>query len=276
MLKTLMVGIDGSEYSQYAVDLGIAWAKRFDALLVGLGIVDQPGLCGYEAVPLGGGAFKAKLDETRLKHATTVVEQALERFSIKCAEAGVASKPLEVVGDPVQCLTLEAQRYDLIVLGKRTYFHLDDADTHTVDHLLKSPPRPVVSVPRQTNQGDSVVIAYDGSLQSTRAIQAFCASGLAALAKHVHVVTMGTESVAASRIADRAVEYLSFHDIKAQPHVITDTGDVAARLALVFNELNACLGVIGCYGQSAIREFFLGSVTRSMLERATIPLFIYQ
>lgn len=276
MLKTLMVGIDGSEYSRHAVALGIDWAKRFDALLVGLGIIDQPGLCGYEAVPLGGGVFKSMLDEVRLKHATTVVEQALEDFSIRCAEAGVASKPLEVVGDPVQSLSVEAQRYDLILLGKRTYFHLTGDDTHTVDQLLKAPPRPVVSVPRQSNQGDSVVIAYDGSMQATRAVQAFCVSGLAAIAKAIYVVTLGAESVAAHRIADRAVEYLSFHDIKAKPHVITESGDTSARLTKAFEDLNACLGVMGCYGQSAIREFFVGSVTRSMLEKSTIPLFIYQ
>lgn len=276
MLKTLMVGIDGSEYSRRAVGLGIEWAKRFDALLVGLGVVDQPGLCEYEAVPLGGGAFKTMLDESRLKHATSVVEQALEDFSIRCSEAGVASKPLEVVGDLVQSLATEAQRYDLILLGKRTYFHLAGDDTQTLHYLLKVPPRPVISVPSQTNQGDSVVIAYDGSLQATRAVQAFCHSGLAAIAKTVYLVTLGTDRVEAHRIAERAVEFLSFHDIKTKPHIVTEGGDPAAELARVFDEKNACLGVMGCYGKSAIREFFLGSVTQSMLEHATVPLFFYQ
>jgi nucleotide-binding universal stress UspA family protein len=32
---------------------------------------------------------------------------------------------------------------------------------------------------------------------------------------------------------------------------------------------------MGAYGQPTLREFFLGSVTRTVLTRATVPLFLY-
>jgi nucleotide-binding universal stress UspA family protein len=32
---------------------------------------------------------------------------------------------------------------------------------------------------------------------------------------------------------------------------------------------------MGAYGRSTLREFFLGSVTSTLLEQATVPLFLY-
>jgi nucleotide-binding universal stress UspA family protein len=37
----------------------------------------------------------------------------------------------------------------------------------------------------------------------------------------------------------------------------------------------AALLVMGAYGQPVWREFFLGSVTRSMLKDTRVPLFVY-
>ena len=35
MLRSILVGLDGSEHGDSALELGIRWARRFDALLVG-------------------------------------------------------------------------------------------------------------------------------------------------------------------------------------------------------------------------------------------------
>ena len=56
MLKGILVGLDGSPFSESAVELGIRWAKRHDALLVGLGIIDEPTICGPKPVPVAGGS----------------------------------------------------------------------------------------------------------------------------------------------------------------------------------------------------------------------------
>jgi nucleotide-binding universal stress UspA family protein len=40
-------------------------------------------------------------------------------------------------------------------------------------------------------------------------------------------------------------------------------------------QAHASLLVMGAYGQPALREFFFGSVTRTMLEASPVPLFLY-
>ena len=49
MVRSILIGLDGSPHSETAVQLGVQWAHRFDALLTGLGVVDEPAICGVEA-----------------------------------------------------------------------------------------------------------------------------------------------------------------------------------------------------------------------------------
>jgi len=275
MIRSILVGLDGSSFSVAAQEQGIAWAKRHDALLVGLAVVDAPDITQSGLVPLGGDAFKQQRDEVLLAKARTQVEQVLERFSLRCSEAQVPFKVLEDVGAPAVQIALEAQRYDLILLGQQTRFRFPttDAPCDTLHEVLKNTPRPLVAVPEKLPAGNAVMIAYDGSLQAARTLQMFVEAGLAG-ADPVHVVTVAPEGKDASRPADRALDFLHFHDVQGQRHVLHDK-HVAETLLDHAGQLQARLLVMGAYGKSALHEFFLGSVTKTVLKKGTIPLFLY-
>ena len=57
LLKSILVGLDGSPSSEAAVELGIQWAKHLNALLAGLGILDEAAIRTPEAEPTGGGYY---------------------------------------------------------------------------------------------------------------------------------------------------------------------------------------------------------------------------
>lgn len=276
MVRSILAGLDGSAYSRSAVELGIRWARRFDAFLVGLSIVDEPTIREPEAVPLGAGYFKEEADRTRLKRATRQVEVFLEEFALRCSETGVASKLLEDVGEPHEAILLEAQRYDLILLGQKTFFHFasQEGPCQTLKKVMKNTPRPVIAVPEKLGDGDAVIVAYDGSLQAARALCMFQASGLSQLGK-VHIVSADSDHDQAVRKAGRAEEFLRFHEIEAQVHAVATSAAPATVLFDQAKNLHAGLVVMGAYGQSTLREFFLGSVTRTMLEDSPVPLFLY-
>jgi nucleotide-binding universal stress UspA family protein len=277
VVKGILVGLDGSPFSDSAVELGIRWAKRHDAMLVGLGIVDEPGIRGGEPVPLGGGSFKRQRDEALLADARHRVDRFLQRFSLQCAQAGVACKVLEDVGLPAQEIVIEAQRYDVILLGRRTYFHFEteEGPDDTVQRVVKDSPRPVVTVPNSSLRGgQGVLVAYDGSLQAARAVQAFQASQLQE-GDAVTVASIGPAHAQAARVADRAVDFLRSHGVPAEPlPVVTDAPPDEALLEQV-RKLHPVMVVMGAYGQPTWREFLLGSVTRTMLKLSPAPLFLY-
>ncbi|CAN5888880.1 hypothetical protein BH23PLA1_BH23PLA1_07000 [soil metagenome] len=226
MLRTLLVGLDGTADSDAALELGIRWARQFDALLVGLGVVDEPGIHGAEEVWLGEVYFR-QINEKLTTSAHRQVNRSLERAAIRCAEEGVAFKPLEDVGSPHERILIEAQRYDIILMGQRTHFRFgwqDHADD-TLRRVLTENPRPVVAVQsRPEVHGESVLVAFDGNVPSARSLHSFLVSGLAQLGP-VHVLCAKHDRLEAARHAERAVEFLRFHEIKAQPHAIAATGN---------------------------------------------------
>lgn len=276
MLRTILVGLDGTAFSDSAVELGIRWARRYDGLLVGLGIIDEPAIRRPQAVPAGASQFKRDADDAHVADARRRVEQFLDRFVNRCAEAQISAKELEDVGTPWERIVLEAQRYDLIMLGKETHFRFETQSEpcDTLDKVLHHAPRPVVVVPEKIEEGQAVVIGFDGSLQAARAVKAFASMGPVDLGP-VHVVTIGSDKVELAQIANRAVEFLGSHDIQAKSHVIQSRKNTSDVLLETSVALDAALVVLGAYGKPLLKEFFLGSVTRKIVHDTTVPLFLY-
>ena len=276
MLQSILVGVDGSAYSTAAVELGIQWAQHSGAVLVGLGIIDAPTICKPQPVPLGGSAYKVHHDATLLADASHKVEQFLEDCAQRCAEAGVACQILQDTGLPAEHILLEAQQYDLIMLGQHTFFHFEtqqQPDT-TLDTVLKQSPRPVVAVPATLPAGRVVVVAYDGSLHAVRALQMFQALGVVD-SYEVHVVCVDAHKEKADLCVERAVTFLQGHNIVAQAHALATPESPAHVLLQYVQQVQAGLLVMGSSGRSTLREFFGGSVTRTMLRDSPVPLFLY-
>jgi nucleotide-binding universal stress UspA family protein len=276
-MQSILVGLDGSDDCSPAIDLGINWAKRFDSLLVGIGVVDEPAIRGYQPEGHVSSTYQLAYDQL-LSTTRRDVEQTLERFSIRCSEEQVSFKLLEDEGQPCERILTELQRYDLLILGCKTHFRHagDQHPCHTLENVLRAASRPVVVAPRPTEaaSGEGVVVAYDGSMQAARALYAFLATGLAGVAP-IHIVSVHPDSsVEAARIADRAAEFLRFHDIESAR--VPMVGSSASRSFLHYaQEQNAELLVMGAYGQAKVKEFFFGSATCTALQESSVPLFLF-
>jgi nucleotide-binding universal stress UspA family protein len=276
MLRSVLIGLDGSAHSRAAIELALRWARRQSMLLAGIGIIDEPAIRSGEAVPLGGTAYKKLTEASRLEAARQRVKELLDGFSEQCARADVSFRAIEDVGRPHEQIILEAERYDLVMLGQRTYFHFETREGagDTLQRVLKCTPRPVVTVPEKLRDGSTVVVAYDGSVQAARTLQAFQAMELCAN-EEVHVVSVHAEPLEASRCANRAVEFLGLHDVTAHTVPVVSSKPAADAILEQANRLNASLLVMGAFGQPSIREALLGSVTRSILKDSIVPLFLF-
>ena len=276
MLRSILVGLDGSAYSAAAVELGIQWAQHAGAVLVGLGIIDAPTICKPQPVPLGASAYKVHHDATLLADASHKVAQLVADCAQRCAEAGVTCQILQDTGLPAAHILLEAQHYDLIMLGQHTFFHFETQDTpdDTLAVVVKQSPCPVVAVPATLPEGRAVLIAYDGSPHATRALHMFQALGLAS-AYDVHVVCVDAHREKAHLCVEHAVTFLQGHNVVAQAHALATSESPAHALLQYVHQVQAGLLVMGSSGRSPLREFFGGSVTRTMLRDSSVPLFLY-
>lgn len=276
MLKSILLVLDGQGVDHGSIDLGIRWSLEFDALLVGLGVIDESLVSPAEPVPLGAGQAKHDLDQARLHERQRSIGGALSAIAVRCAHAQAGFKPLECIGRPADGIAVEAQRFDLILMPRQLDKQEKSVEwevSETLRTILRASPRPLVAVPDQLPDGNAVVVAYDGSLQAARTLYAFVASGL--MAKHpVHVVSIGDEPLAAARQGNLAVEFLAAHGVRATLSAESSV-DPAGQIMAVARDMNAGLVVLGAYGQTRIHEFFLGSVTSTMLAKCPIPLFLF-
>jgi nucleotide-binding universal stress UspA family protein len=150
----------------------------------------------------------------------------------------------------------------------------DDEGDLTLRTVLKDSSRPVVVVPKNSRPEGPVIIAYDGSLQAARALAAFEATGLGGSGQ-IHVLSVCADAITTTEHAQRASRFLKRHDIDASVLALPSSDPPEEVILQQVRRLNAGLLVMGAYGQPVLREFFVGSVTRKMLEQSPAPLFLY-
>ena len=90
MLRTVLVALDDSPYTEVATSLAIDWGKRFGARLIGLGILDKPSITAAEPVPLGASSFRER-DEALIADATRAYCVVYSEFQKRCHAADVAN-----------------------------------------------------------------------------------------------------------------------------------------------------------------------------------------
>jgi nucleotide-binding universal stress UspA family protein len=275
-----LIGLDKSNDGAALAELGIRWARRSGATVVGLAIVDEPGIRAIEpAWPVGGtpgvDPVYYRGYEKRLAEVARQATQLVEQFAARCVQAGVAHAELKAVGVPHEVIEQEAQSCDLILVARGCHFRFtrqDDEGNATLRRVLKNAPRPLVVLPGSPGPEGPVVIAYDGSLQAARALSAFQATGLGESGQ-VHIVSVDASAAGAAQHAARAQQFLKYHQVEAVPVALGCSTEPANVILEQVHRLRAGLLVMGAYGQPTLREFFVGSVTRTMLERSPVPLF---
>jgi nucleotide-binding universal stress UspA family protein len=275
MLRSALVALDGSPCSEAATTLALDWAARFGARLRALGILDEPAIHRGEPVPLGAGAYKIERDEARMADAHRRITGFLAEFGRRAAAKGIGADVLEDIGDPVERILWEAQRCDVVILGRDTHFHFEtqEGPDATLGQVLRASPRPVLVVPPAPADGRGILVAYGGGREVARTLQVFVLLGLAA-GETIDVVTVHSDGAAAERTARVAGTFLAAH---GQPHRLDALASSAAPAEILLEEVRrrrSRVLVMGAHGHHPMRDLFATSVTRAVLDACPVPVFV--
>jgi len=281
MYKTIVVHIDGGAGQDSRLRAASLLANEHGAHLVGTAATGVSWL-DY-AVLTGSFGAPVPLPESDFQGMRDAAEARLDVFRREAGRLGVASFEAHANDDDAAyALLLESRYADLVVLSRDMAGNAAASAlggvTHLPEYLALHGARPVLVVP--PGYGDAAipgtaVVGWDGGMQALRAISA--ALPLLRRANNVQLAIINPGQRAGLHGdqpgADMAL-YLARHGVPVEVVTERTTATEGSALMALARGSGAGLMVAGAYGHSRYREWILGGVTRELLERATVPLFI--
>lgn len=265
----VLLGVGVTTAPPYAISL----AAALEAHLTGLALLIDPAPPNFAFIEAPYSALQAALERARSE-----ARGVLQAFETDAGRAGLAtaSEMLQSdLGATERVLEKALRHFDLTVVEQQRPDVPGDGDL-MIEVALFGSGRPVIVVPyiqKDPFKLDTVMVAWDGSLVSARALGD--ALPLLTRARRVEVVTVakGRSSAAELRGFDIA-QHLARHQVETELRLVHGGNDIAETLLSHAADVNADLLVMGGYGHSRLREFVLGGTTRTILESMTLPVFM--
>jgi len=276
-----MACIDGSTQAAAVCDCAVWASQRLGAPLSLLHVLDQQRypLSGDFSGIIGLGSREflleelASLDEKRNKLALEEGRMMLDAARQRAVKAGVEPTLRHRHGDLVESLRELEGDIRLLVIGKQG----EDSGSEVqligsqLESVIRTMHRPILVTPADFRAPASAMLAFDASATSRKGVEMLVASPLLK-GMPIHLVTVSSDTHEARAALDAARDKLAAAGFEV--HVAILEGEVEARLRDYQAEHAIELLVMGAYGHSRIRQFFVGSTTTNMLRSATTPLLL--
>ena len=137
--------------------------------------------------------------------------------------------------------------------------------------MVRTLHRPILVIPSDYSEPQRILIAFDGSATTRKAVEMVAASPLFR-GLPCHLVMVGADKAEAREQLDWARATLE----RAGFQVIAGirSGHVEEVLCAYRTEHAIDLIVMGAYGHSKIREFLVGSTTTKLIRQSRVPLLL--
>lgn len=276
-LRDILVHLDATAVGRARLALAAELARRHEAHLTGLFVIDVP--LPVIAAGDGGGAALAALMDRMREDALAAAATVEAAFRDRLRRDGLAGEWRLAEGSAPALVTMHARYADLAVLGQQDPDGDQPDAGAIVEAVLFSSGRPVLVVPyagRFETLGQRVLIGWNASGEAARAVND--ALPLIAAAETATVLAVnprgGVDGHGEEPGADIA-RHLARHGVAVRVEH-TDSGGLREGDVLLNRaaELSADLLVIGAYGHSRLREMVLGGVTRTLLQQMTLPVLM--
>ncbi len=274
-IKRILVPLDPSIYAEAATKTACRIAKVHGGSVDGVVVLDANEIKS-SIVPAVGPYYPMMVDvvQKRTQHAQGILEDCMAQFASICEEEGVTHSATEWDGIPSQKLLSSSISYDLVVMGLRTFFHFETQgeDGDCLSEFLDETITPVLAVPSTgVKSSDRALITFDGSFPSAAALHDF-ARLVAPFDTEVTVLVADKEEREAKFLLDEAVMYLAAHGID-KVETVNEELPINAILENGYID-DFDLVVTGIHSKRRFKDYFVGSFSKSLIQRGTNPVFL--
>lgn len=206
----------------------------------------------------------------------TEFEELAKKYNLEVGDDNIGKSAsaewFEEPGRQVDVIRQHGRLADVIVVPKPDIDR--NLGANTLKAALFNTGRPVLMVPdRKTapkSVGQNVTIAWNGSLESSRAVT--MTLPILRSARTVTILSSGGEPKSAS--AERLQEYLQAHEIESTINRFKATGNAGKTLLSLSRDLGADCMIMGAYGDSHERETVFGGNTQYVVDKADMPVIM--
>ena len=277
MIKSILLPIDGSNYSETVLKYGIFFASKLNAIVrvlsvVDIRLIDWSMATGAESfVPLMPSAdYQAESQKMQEEKAEKVNEKAAEILK----KSDIKYEIIKSSGIPSDEICHHAMENDFVIMGIRGEYErwTNKFLGATVESVTRQINKPTMLVDKEFKPIERVHCGYDGSSTANKALQ-LSAYFVSSLKLSLQVIAISTSEEERKQLLNEADRYLNPYDIEYD--LRHETGDVAETLVSVQNNAPASsLMVIGCYGHTRLREAIIGSTTVEVMRKAHKPVLL--
>lgn len=282
MIKRILVALDPDSDTPIATKYAVQLARKFEARLTGLAIVDMENI--YASVGTGGIGTIYYADKLRGFLTDENREEArklIGSFYNTVEKAGIDHFEAVDEGVPYERIVEEMKYHDLLVLGRDSHFFYThpEKETSTLTKVIKKSIAPTLVVTNEYRDVERVLVAFDESSASARTLQSFV--HLLPYGKNVdieltHVPDKDSDEAReeARLLLRLAGKYLKAHGFKSVEETVLDKGNPGEKLLKRIEVVSPDMVILGAHSMSAIKRMTFGSTTYNLVRHSKAPLFV--
>jgi nucleotide-binding universal stress UspA family protein len=276
MIKSILIPTDGSQNSKIALEYGIYLSSLFNSEITGLNVIDVRSLEGPFLSDISGSLgfspyqnylpkFQQILEERR--------ELILEDFNKYCENKSLHPKLKRHTGIISNIIAEEAKRVDLLIIAQRGEHEKWSSGLlgSTTDSVVRKSPRPVLITPNLFRTFANVLIAYDGGIESNKALKTACEL-FTPMNINLKVAFATEQEDTYKEMMNEVEEFIGPYHLNIE--FVWLKGD-AGKEILNYTEHNALdLIVMGAFSHSRLHDLILGGTTAHVIRKSTIPVLL--
>lgn len=283
MSKKIIACVDGSILSEAVCDFGAFFSKTLGLSLELLSVVEhlhvsaQTDLSGNIGLGSRDDLLESLIDEEKSESKKAIVEgrEMLSRLHERAlSQEAKAVKIVQKHGELYENVQAQKEEIRLLILGLRGKDH--ESNVHAigsqVEELIRTLNVPILLVNEAFFEPRKILIAYDGSPSSKKAIDMVVKEPLF---NHVerHIVNVYKDKALSSFMLEEAthiLETLSFSTL----YTASLQGEPIKELLNYQKEKSIDLIAMGAFSHSRIRDALFGSFTSKMILSTPKPLLL--
>lgn len=276
MIKSILIPTDGSDNSKVALEYGIYLALKFKAKITGLNVIDIRALEGPFFSDISGSLGFAPYQNYLPKFQEILEERGnliLENFKNDCEKKNVDPKTKILTGIIPNIIAEEGKKVDLIIIAHRGEHAQWSSGLlgSTTESVVRKSPRPVLITPQQFKPVVKVLLAYDGSSESNKALKLACELALSMQVKLTVVIIINNEE-RGRELSNEAKEFIEPYNLDAEIQWLQ--GEASEEILKYAENNSFDLIVMGAFGHSRLRELVIGGTTAHIVRKATLPVLL--